>query len=219
LLRIAITLRRLPRSGGPGTYAEQLVRRLLRIDRKNGYLLIHPRQPLATRRAPAFPDYRNVQEVETRSESGLIWDQITVPSLAKRHDIDLLFSPFQRMPSWGDFKKVMVIHGAERYVVPEILGWRNLLKWRIMEWTMLPFVDGVISVSNTMTKDFCRATGFPEAKVATIYLGVDESFTSSMRPTPGEKPESYTASPRTFCSLSATSFLIRTWKTCCVASS
>jgi glycosyltransferase involved in cell wall biosynthesis len=176
-LRIAITLRKSPRFGGPGTYTEQVVRRLLKIDQRNEYLLIHPRQPLATRRAPAFPDYRNVQEVETRSKSGLRWDQITVPLTAKRHDIDLLFSPFQQMPSWGRFKKVMVIHGAERYVVPEILGWRNHLKWRIMEWTMLPSVDRVISVSKTMTKDFCRATGFPETKVATIYLGVDESFT------------------------------------------
>ena len=71
----------------------------------------------------------------------------------------------------------MVIHGAERYVVPEILDWPNRLKWTIMERTMLPFVDCVISVSSTMTEDFCRAVGFPEAKVRTIYLGVDESFT------------------------------------------
>ena len=115
--------------------------------------------------------------METRTKSGLIWDQISVPLIARRHDVDLLFSPFQQMPSWGRFKKVMVIHGAERYIVPEILDWRNRLKWIIMERTMLPFVDRVISVSNTMTKDFCRATGFPEPKVATIYLGVDESFT------------------------------------------
>jgi glycosyltransferase involved in cell wall biosynthesis len=106
----------------------------------------------------------------------MIWDQITVPLVAQRHDVDLLFSPFQQMPSWGRFKKVMVIHGAERYIVPEILDWRNRLKWMIMERTMLPFVDRVISVSNTMTDDFCRAVGFPRAKVATIYLGVDESF-------------------------------------------
>jgi glycosyltransferase involved in cell wall biosynthesis len=176
LLRIGITLRNFPVWGGPGTYTEQLVRRLLQIDRKNEYLLIHPRQTLATRRAPALPDYGNVQEVETGRPSGLIWDQITVPLIARRHDVDLLFSPFQQMPSWGGFKKVMVIHGAERYVVPEILDWRNRLRWTIMERTMLPFVDRVISVSNTMTDDFCRAVGFPRAKVATIYLGVDESF-------------------------------------------
>jgi glycosyltransferase involved in cell wall biosynthesis len=176
-LRIAITLRKFPRFGGPGTYTEQLVRRLLKIDRKNEYLLIHPRQDLPTRRAPAFPNYRNVQEVETATRSGLIWDQITVPMIARRHQVDLLFSPFQQIPSWGGFKKVMVIHGAERYVVPGILDWSNRLKWMIMERTMLPFVDRVISVSQTMTKDFCLATGVPETKVATIYLGVDESFT------------------------------------------
>jgi glycosyltransferase involved in cell wall biosynthesis len=176
MLRIGITLRSFSVFCGPQTYTEQVVRRLLEIDRKNEYVLIHPRQHLATRGAPAFPDYPNVQEVETPTRSGVIWDQITVPLIARRHDVDLLFSPFQRMPSWGGFKKVMVIHGAERYVVPEIHVWRNRLKWTIMEWTMLPFVDRVISISNTMTADFCRTVGFPEAKVTTIHLGVDERF-------------------------------------------
>lgn len=176
LLRIGITLRSLPALGGPGIYTEQIVRRLLQVDRRHEYLLIHPRRPPATFQAAAVPNYPNVQQVQTGRQSGLIWDQITVPSIAQRHAVDLLFSPFQQMPSWGAFKKVMVIHGAERYVVPEILGWRNRLKWMIMEQTTLPFVDRVISVSNTMTDDFCRALGFPRAKVATIHLGVDESF-------------------------------------------
>jgi hypothetical protein len=48
--------------------------------------------------------------------------------VAQRNDVDLLFRPFQQMPSWGGFKKLMVIHGAERYVLPGILGWRNRLK-------------------------------------------------------------------------------------------
>jgi glycosyltransferase involved in cell wall biosynthesis len=157
-------------------YTEQLVRRLLQIDRRHEYLLIQPRRTAAAWHAPAVPDHRNVQKVQTGRQSGLIWDQMTVPLIARRHDVDLLFSPFQQMPSWGGFKKVMVIHGAERYVVPEILGWRNRLKWMIMEQTMLPFVDRVISVSNTMTDDFCRAVGFPRSKVSTIHLGVDESF-------------------------------------------
>ena len=59
---------------------------------------------------------------------------------------------------------------------PGSLAGRNRLKWTIMQQTMLPF-DRVISVSSTMTKDFCRAVGFPETKVTTIYLDVDESFT------------------------------------------
>ena len=46
-----------------------------------------------------------------------------------------------------------------------------------MEGTMLPFVDRVISISNTMTKRFCLAVGFPATKVTTIYVGVDERFT------------------------------------------
>jgi hypothetical protein len=70
LLRIGITLRSLPTLDGPGTYTEQLVRRLLQIDRKNEYLLIYLRQRMATSHAPAVRDYRNVQEVETGRQSG-----------------------------------------------------------------------------------------------------------------------------------------------------
>jgi glycosyltransferase involved in cell wall biosynthesis len=177
LLRIGITLRSFPALGGPGIYTEQLVRRLLQIDCRHEYLLIHARRTSATWHAPTVPDRRNVQKVQTGRPSGLIWDQITVPLNARRQNVDLLFSPFQRMPSWGSFKRVMVIHGAEPYVVPGVFDWRHRLRWTIMERTMLPFVDRVISISNTMTKDFCSAVGFPATKVATIYLGVDESFT------------------------------------------
>ena len=129
--------------------------------------MIHPRQASGNAACAGLPGLpKRARGGDRETKSGLIWDQITVPLIAQRHDVDLLFSPFQQMPSWGGFKKVMVIHGAERYVVPEILDWRNRLKWTIMERTMLPFVDRVISVSNTMTDDFCRAVGFPEAKVS-----------------------------------------------------
>ena len=110
-------------------------------------------------------------------QSGLIWDQITVPLVAQRNDVDLLFRPFQQMPSWGGFKKG---HGHP---------WRRAVRPARDPWLAQPsqmddhgaddaaFVDRVISVSSTMTKDFCRAVGFPEPKVTTIYLDVDESFT------------------------------------------
>jgi hypothetical protein len=109
LLRIGITLRSLPTLGGPGTYTEQLVRRLLQINRKNKYLLIYLRQRMATSHAPTVRDYRNLQEVGTGRQFGLIWDQITVPLVAQRNDVDLLFRPFQQMPSWGGLKKDRVI--------------------------------------------------------------------------------------------------------------
>ena len=83
---------------------------------------------------------------------------------------------------------------------------------------MLPFVDCVISVSSTMTEDFCRAVGYPKAKVRTIYLGVDDSFTKLDETDAWRGPNSYTASRRTFCFSLGTSSLIRTWKTCYAAS-
>jgi glycosyltransferase involved in cell wall biosynthesis len=175
-VRIGITLRSYGASfGGPGTYTEQVLHHLLQLDRLNEYVLIFPNRP-GIETSPLFPDRPNVREVHTRSGAGLWWDEVVVPMVARRHRIDVLFSPFPALPSWGPFRKVMTVLGAERYVVPEILDWRTRAKWIVMEKLMLPAADRVISLSETMTRDFCRATGFPASRVATAYLGVDSRF-------------------------------------------
>ena len=106
LLRIGITLRSLPTLGGPGTYTEQLVRRLLQIDRKKRVRLdLSPATHgnVACTGRSGLPE--RARGGDRGDKSGLIWDQITVPLVAQRNDVDLLFRPFQQMPSWGGFKK------------------------------------------------------------------------------------------------------------------
>ena len=70
----------------------------------------------------------------------------------------------------------MTVHGAERYTVPGVLDWKNHVKWSMMEKFVLRSADVVISVSDTMTRDFCKATNYPEDRVWTTHLGVDGDF-------------------------------------------
>ncbi len=177
-LRIGIPLRSYDRSfGGPGTYTEEIVHHLLEIDQTNNYVLILPRRDgLEAEAMPPLPQSDRCHVVQTRSRAGLLWDQLAVPLAARQWRLDVLFSPFQALPCWGGSARIMTVHGAERYAVPHILDWRNRLKWMVMERLMLPGADRVLAVSQTMARDFCAATGYPEAKVVTTCLGVDDTF-------------------------------------------
>lgn len=176
-MRIGIPLKSHdPSKGGPGTYTIEIVRQLLRLDRGNAYVLLAPR-PAPTATLPEIPEgRRDVRLVVTGQRAGIVWDQLILPRLARRHGVELLFSPFQSLPVAGDFIKVMTVHGAERYVVPEILDWRNRFKWSFMERLCLPRADAVLSVSRTMSRDFCAATGYPEDRVFTTLLGCSRDF-------------------------------------------
>jgi glycosyltransferase involved in cell wall biosynthesis len=182
-LRIAVPLKSYdPAWGGPGTYTEKIVKHLLQIDRENEYLLIIPRRAKRVDLPLFSKAYANVHEVHTRLRASLLWDQLIVPNIARQWRVDILFSPFQSLPVVGDFKKAMTVHGAERYTVPGVLDWKNHMKWLFMENFVLRCADAVISVSHTMTRDFCTATKYPEDRVYTTYLGVDDDFSRIVDP-------------------------------------
>ncbi|MGH6942972.1 MAG: glycosyltransferase family 4 protein [Geminicoccaceae bacterium] len=176
-MRIGIPLKSYdPAWGGPGTYTEKIVEHLFEIDGENEYVLLIPRRK-RTADLPRFAEaHANVHEVHTMLRAGLLWDQLAVPDIARQWRFDILFSPFQSLPAIGDFRRAMAVHGAERYMVPGILDWKNRIKWSIMEKLVLGSTDAVISASNTMTRDFCKATKYPSDRVYTIHLGVDDDF-------------------------------------------
>jgi glycosyltransferase involved in cell wall biosynthesis len=176
-LRIGIPLKSYgPAWGGPGTYTEKIVKHLLEIDRENEYILIIPSGKQTGETSWFGGAHPNVHEERTRWRAGILWDQLVVPRVARQWRLDILFSPFQSLPVMGHMKKVMTVHGAERYKVPGMLNWKARAKWSIMENILLSHADAVISVSRTMTQDFCEATNFPKDRVCTTYLGVDEDF-------------------------------------------
>jgi glycosyltransferase involved in cell wall biosynthesis len=176
-LRIGISLKSYePQRLGPGTYTVEIVEALLRLDLENEYVLLAPRLADPTALQRIAPHRTDVRRILADVPPGIRFDQLELPRHAREHGVDLLFSPFQSLPVAGDFAKVMTVHGAERYVVPEILDWSNRLKWRFMELLCLPRADAVIAVSRTMARDFCAATGFAESRVFTTYLAASPRF-------------------------------------------
>lgn len=180
-MRIGIPLQSLNlRAGGIRVYTEEVVSHLLHLDRDNEYILLYPDFGDARHRSGQYSTtYKNVTEVVTgaaRVSSGVYWDQITLPRVARQHSIDVLFNPFLSVPVAGRFKKVMVMHNVEYHLIPKVYDWKMYARWWFLETAILPAADRVISISNVMTQDFRRTVKYPIDNVRTVHHGVSKKF-------------------------------------------
>jgi len=175
-MRIGIPMKAFdPEWGGPGTYTIELVNRMINLGGEHEYVLIYPSD--ISGRASKPQTGKAVQELATSRRRGIIWDQLTMPALVRKAGIDVLFSPFMSIPIRGDYPKVFTIHGAERYVVPGMLRADQYLRWVFMDGVLTRLAHRIIAVSETMAKEYCRATGCDPRKVRSIPLGVGSHFT------------------------------------------
>lgn len=179
-MRIGITLQSLDLSwGGIGTYTEEIVKHLLKVDPTNEYILMYPGFGAPRKLYGRYRRYRNAKEIETESSripSGWYWDQMIVPKVARDHGVDVLFNPFLSVPIPGKFKKVMVMHNVEYHTIPKVYDWKMYTRWFLLENVILPAANRVISISEVMTGDFGRTVKYPINQVRTIYHGVSDRF-------------------------------------------
>ena len=181
IVRIGITLQSLNlRWGGIRVYSEEVVKHLLQIDRHNEYFLFYPGFGTAPDYLGQYLGrYANVTEVDTsfsKTRSGLFWDHVVVPRVAREHRVDVVFNPFLSVPIPGAFKKVMVMHNVEYHLIPKVYDWKMYTRWWFLEKAIMPAADRVISISNVMTQDFRRTVKYPFENVRTVYHGVNQKF-------------------------------------------
>lgn len=180
-MRVGITLQSLdPTWGGIGIYTEEVVKHLLKLDRRNEYVLIYPGFGASRKSLGRYQrKYSNVTELETefsRIPSGWYWDQMVVPKIAEKYAVDVLFNPYLSVPVRGRFKKVMIMHAVEYHKVPQVYDWKKYLKWFFLHKMLLPRADRLISISNLMTRDLCDSVKYPAGNIRTIYHGLSEKF-------------------------------------------
>jgi glycosyltransferase involved in cell wall biosynthesis len=168
------------RWGGIRVYSDEVVRHLLAMDRQNEYFLLYPAFGTAPRYLGQYDGkFPNVTEIDTgfgQARSGLVWDHVVVPSVAKRLNLDVVFNPFLSVPIPGKFKKVMVMHNVEYHLIPKVYDWKMYTRWWLLENAIMPAADRIISISKVMTRDFRRTVKYPFEKVRTVYHGVNKKF-------------------------------------------
>lgn len=107
----------------------------------------------------------------------LIWEQIQLPLLLKKHSIDLLHSPNYTLPSCAKCKRIVTIHDLTSFIFPNrrklIHGWffRQMIRLSIKK------ADMIISVSENTRKDIYTIFKRQE-NVQTVYQGFNSQFTN-----------------------------------------
>ena len=114
---------------GIGRYLSSLLNSLQQIDKANDYFLFSPnviQYPITNTHFHLCPYYGRF--AFQKNLPGVLWQQITLPQLLKKHNIDIFWGPEQTLPlGLSCCKKILTIHDFvyERY--PETM--QKTVRW------------------------------------------------------------------------------------------
>ncbi len=147
------------RKTGFGFYVSNLIQNLERIDKKNEYYFLKPESD---------HDFSTPQR--------LIWDQLTVPRMARAVGADILHQPCFSTPIFYSGKVVVTIHDLiSVFFGYNIPFWSRQFFGRWMPFSYR-FADHLIAVSEHTKKDAIRVLHIPEEKITVIHEAADAKY-------------------------------------------
>lgn len=149
--------------GGTEIYARNLLAAMAHAAPDHRFFLITNRE--TTDLAPALPNVEALpQNVPARFRPArIVWEQIAVPLLARRHGFDVLFNPGFTAPAVCPCPQVTVFHDLQHKRHPENFRWFDLPFWNLLLWAAARRSRRLIAVSEATRQDLLR------------YYGVDAS--------------------------------------------
>ena len=160
---------------GIGSYTYNLVKNLLKTDKKNDYTLIHKYRS----NNPIYRDANEIiisyPEIPLRETLG---NNILLPLKLKHYKLDLIHDPSQISPFMFNPAptKVLTIHDLTPVIFPEAHGKIHAFLQNNVFPRTLKHVNSIITISNSTKNDIIRYFKITETKIKVIYNGVDDRF-------------------------------------------
>jgi glycosyltransferase involved in cell wall biosynthesis len=158
--------------GGVRVYTQRLLQALLELRTGHQFVFLYRNPDLIG----TYASWPEVEEVALPARSVLTWDQIAVPSAARRLGIDLLFNPKYSIPLMAPCPAVWVCHGLDWYVMP----WGSKLTDRMSHRFLVPRyaakAGAILAVSEVTREHVMHYLKVEPDRVATVYSGVDDVF-------------------------------------------
>jgi glycosyltransferase involved in cell wall biosynthesis len=171
-MRIAFDLRRI-RNPGIGRYMKCLVEAILKHPAENDYVLLLP--PEADDIISA--SYVDLTRVIPRSRYYSVREQIELPRILRRHEVDLLHSPHFLLPISRPCPAVVTIHDVIYIACPQDLpSLRGRLYYSAMMRASARLATRIITDSVFSKDEIVRCLHVDPAKVTVIYPAVDPGF-------------------------------------------
>jgi len=124
--------------------------------------------------SPIGPDPLGGLRYETASRSGrgTLWEQRTLPDLARRSGADVLFCPAYSGPLTGAPPMVVAIHDVSFTAHPEWYRWREGLRRRFLARHSARRARRVITISEFSRREIVERLGIEPSKIEVVYPGV-----------------------------------------------
>jgi len=121
---------------------------------------------------------------------GLLWEQVVLPRLAKRHDVDVLLCPNDNGPVFPISVPVVVCqHDVFGYQGYHSKFYGMLQRRRVPR--MLDAADAIVTVSEFSKREIANELSISPQKVGVVYNGVDDLFLKDGNAEPVDVDEPY----------------------------
>lgn len=171
-MKIAFDLRRIG-NPGIGRYMKCLVETILKQESRHDYLLLLPPDKLDV----LGSSFANVTGIVPRSRYYSVREQIELPSILRKHKVDLLHSPHFLLPLSRPCPAVVTIHDviylACREDLPSQLG---RIYYSAMMHASARLATRIITDSFFSKDEIVSYLNVDPAKISVIYPAVDPSF-------------------------------------------
>lgn len=170
---IAVMARAVDQADGLGTYCQEVLRQLLRLDPHTRYVILLRTAAAAQR----WNEFQNAQTVVIPSRNKLVWDQVLVPRAARRLGVDLLFNPKFSLPLLSRIPGVFVLQSCDWYVNPGNYPWWDNIYIRLMLPLYCRKASGLLTISKITLDELARHMKMQLPVTAITYAGVGCAFT------------------------------------------
>lgn len=173
-MKIAIDCRALEwEHSGIARYLNNILLKLLEIDKKNFYFLLSPNDIFFDNKK-----YQNTKRVHLKGND-FYYKYWKTPQFLLKEKIDIFWSPTQDLPLWKPYgcKFISTIHDAA--IEHDI----STQSFRVKTLFFLGFykkatemADIILTDSNFSKKDIANVYKVPKSKIVVTYLGIDSNF-------------------------------------------
>lgn len=131
---------------------------------------------------PLFDFARNnvalvpVAEKYRPAMKNIIWHQLQLPELVRRHHIEVLHVPsYRRLLGRRPCPLVATIHDLAPFRVPNKYDWKRMFYGRVIVRRLAWRQDQIIAVSRNTARDISLFFRLPDDRVKVIHNGIDHS--------------------------------------------
>lgn len=176
-MRIGIDTTALPPNPvGAGNYIIQLIRSLVALETEHHFVIFVQQsgRSLIGELPPQRAQWVVVPDLSPAMR--LIWEQVRLPILVKRAEVDLLHSLHYTRPAILPCKSVVTFHDMTFFLFPELHTRVKRLFFPQAIRYSARHSDALVAVSESTRNDAIRILRIPPERIFTTPLGISEDF-------------------------------------------